>query len=69
VSAGRVGAVLGAALARAGHAVTGAAAVSRASLRRVDDLLPDVPVRPPDQVAAAADLVLLALPEIGRAHV
>ncbi|WP_424190380.1 Rossmann-like and DUF2520 domain-containing protein [Actinokineospora sp. G85] len=63
VSAGRVGAVLGAALARAGHTVTAAAAVSRASLRRADDLLPDVPILPPDQVVARADLVLLALPD------
>ncbi|OLR89757.1 Rossmann-like and DUF2520 domain-containing protein [Actinokineospora bangkokensis] len=63
VSAGRVGAVLGAALARAGHTVAATAAVSRASLRRAEDLLPGVPVRPPDEVAAAADLVLLALPD------
>ncbi|MGW5050551.1 Rossmann-like and DUF2520 domain-containing protein [Actinokineospora sp. NPDC004072] len=63
VSAGRVGAVLGAALARAGHTVAAAAGVSRASLLRAETLLPDVPVRPPDEVAAVADLVLLALPD------
>ncbi|MGX7825690.1 Rossmann-like and DUF2520 domain-containing protein [Actinokineospora sp. 24-640] len=63
VSAGRVGAVLGAALARAGHTVTAASGVSRASLLRAEALLPEVPIRPPDEVAAAADLVLLALPD------
>lgn len=63
ISAGRVGSVLGAALARAGHAVSAVAAVSRDSLRRAEDLLPDVPVLPPPEVAAAADLVLLAVPD------
>lgn len=63
VSAGRVGAVLGAALARAGHTVTGVSAVSRESLRRAETLLPGVPVRPPDEVVRDAGLVLLALPD------
>ncbi|GGP35797.1 Rossmann-like and DUF2520 domain-containing protein [Saccharothrix coeruleofusca] len=63
ISAGRVGSVLGAALARAGHVVSAASAVSRESLRRVDELLPDVPVLPPPEVAAGADLVLLAVPD------
>jgi predicted short-subunit dehydrogenase-like oxidoreductase (DUF2520 family) len=63
VSAGRVGAVLGAALARAGHTVAAVSGVSRASLLRAEDLLPDVPLLPPDAVAAAADLVLLAIPD------
>ncbi|MET0135892.1 MAG: DUF2520 domain-containing protein [Kibdelosporangium sp.] len=63
VSAGRVGAVLGAALARAGHAVVAASGVSRDSVRRADDLLPGVPLLPPDEVVSKADLVLLALPD------
>ncbi|SES06106.1 Rossmann-like and DUF2520 domain-containing protein [Actinokineospora terrae] len=63
VSAGRVGAVLGAALTRAGHTVTAVSAVSRESLRRAEQLLPDAAVLPPDQVAAIADLVLLAIPD------
>ncbi|WP_344931417.1 Rossmann-like and DUF2520 domain-containing protein [Saccharopolyspora gregorii] len=63
VSAGRVGAVLGAALARAGHEVVAVSAVSDASLRRAEELLPAVPVRPPDEVADAADLVVLAVPD------
>jgi predicted short-subunit dehydrogenase-like oxidoreductase (DUF2520 family) len=63
VGAGRVGSVLGAALARAGHQVVAVSAVSDASLRRVERLLPGTPVMPPDEVAAAADLVLLAVPD------
>jgi predicted short-subunit dehydrogenase-like oxidoreductase (DUF2520 family) len=63
VSAGRVGSVLGAALARAGHVVVAASGVSKASVRRAEELLPDVPLLPPDEVAARADLVLLAVPD------
>jgi predicted short-subunit dehydrogenase-like oxidoreductase (DUF2520 family) len=58
-----VGSVLGAALARAGHVVSAVSAVSRDSLRRAEELLPDVPVRPAPDVAASADLVLLAVPD------
>src|SRR4051812_28350030 len=63
VSAGRVGAVLGAALAAAGHHVVATSGVSRASLRRAAELLPDVPLLPPDEVVSGADLVLLAVPD------
>jgi predicted short-subunit dehydrogenase-like oxidoreductase (DUF2520 family) len=63
VSAGRVGAVLGAALARAGHTVVAASGVSADSVRRAEELLPGVPLLPPDEVVARADLVLLALPD------
>ena len=63
ISAGRVGSVLGAALARAGHHVVGVSAVSQASLRRAEDLLPDVPVLDPPAVARIADLLLLAVPD------
>lgn len=63
VSAGRVGSVLGAALTRAGHAVTAVSAVSDASVRRAEQLLPDAEILPPDEVARRADLVLLALPD------
>ena len=63
VGAGRVGAVLGAALARAGHHVTGVSAVSEASLERAATLLPGVPVRPIPEVVAGAHLVVLAVPD------
>jgi predicted short-subunit dehydrogenase-like oxidoreductase (DUF2520 family) len=63
ISAGRVGAVLGAALARSGHVVVATSGVSTASLRRAEDLLPDVPLLDPPEVAGRADLVLLAVPD------
>jgi predicted short-subunit dehydrogenase-like oxidoreductase (DUF2520 family) len=63
VSAGRVGSVLGAALARAGHTVVAAAGISAESHARAERLLPGVPLKPPDEVVAAADLVLLAVPD------
>jgi predicted short-subunit dehydrogenase-like oxidoreductase (DUF2520 family) len=63
ISAGRVGAVLGSALRRAGHGVVAVSGVSDASLRRAEELLPGVPVSPPDEVAARADLVLLSVPD------
>jgi predicted short-subunit dehydrogenase-like oxidoreductase (DUF2520 family) len=58
VGAGRVGAVLSAAL----HVVA-AAGESDASLRRMAELLPGVPRRKPTDVAKAADLLLLAVPD------
>jgi predicted short-subunit dehydrogenase-like oxidoreductase (DUF2520 family) len=63
ISAGRVGAVLGAALTRAGHRVAGVAAVSDASRRRAAQLLPEAEIRPADAVAHDADLLLLAVPD------
>ena len=63
ISAGRVGSVVGAALARAGHTVVAASGISAASQARADRLLPGVPLEQPDRVAAAADLVLLAVPD------
>ena len=63
VGAGRVGAVLGAALAAAGHDVVAAAGLSTASAERAARLLPGVPLLPADEVVAAADLVVLAVPD------
>lgn len=63
VGAGRVGSVLGAALAGAGHEVVAVSAVSEDSLRRAAELLPGIPVRPVPDVVEAADLVLLAVPD------
>ncbi|WP_344182244.1 Rossmann-like and DUF2520 domain-containing protein [Kribbella lupini] len=63
IGAGRAGSALGAALASAGHPVTGVSARSRASLDRAAHLLPHAPVMPPDQVAGRADVVLLAVPD------
>lgn len=63
VGVGRVGAVFGAALARAGHDIVAASGVSKQSLRRADRLLPGVPIRQPTDVVAAADFVLLTVPD------
>ncbi|WP_370288571.1 Rossmann-like and DUF2520 domain-containing protein [Nocardioides sp.] len=63
VGAGRVGAVLAAALRRAGHDVVAAAGESDASRRRAADLLPGVPLAKPSDVARAVDLLLLTVPD------
>ncbi|HET6876198.1 MAG TPA: DUF2520 domain-containing protein [Jatrophihabitans sp.] len=63
IGVGRVGATLGAALARAGHEIVAASAVSDESRRRAAQLLPGAELLPPDETAAAADLVLLAVPD------
>lgn len=63
VGAGRVGAVLGAALGRAGHEVVAVSGVSEASRSRAAALLPGVPVLPVDDVVRRADLALLTVPD------
>ena len=63
VGAGRVGAVLGAALAAAGHDVVAAAGLSTASAERAARLLPGTPLLPTDEVVRASDLVVLAVPD------
>jgi len=63
IGAGRVGSVLGAALARVGHDVVAATGVSSESVRRARRLLPGVPLLPADEAAARADLVLLTVPD------
>ena len=63
VSAGRVGAVLGAALAVARHVVVATSGVSDRSVRRAEELLPGAPLLAPDEVVARSDLVLLAVPD------
>ena len=63
VGTGRAGSVLGAALARAGHIVVAAYAVSDLSRLRADALLPGVPLVPVHDVLSASDLVLLTVPD------
>ena len=60
VGAGRVGAVLGAALRTAGHEVV---AVSTRDHARAERFLPGVPVLSPQEVADRAELLLLAVPD------
>lgn len=63
VGTGRVGPALGAALQLAGHRVVAASGVSAVSRRRAEALLPGVRLVSPPQVLAAADLVLLTVPD------
>lgn len=63
VGVGRVGGTLGAALTRAGHEVVAASGVSVQSRERAERMLPGVPILPVDETVAAADLVLLAVPD------
>lgn len=63
IGAGRVGAVLAAALRAAGHDVVAAAGESDASRHRLAALLPGVPRLKPTDVARAADVLLLTVPD------
>ncbi len=63
IGAGRVGAVLGAALRNAGHTVTGVHAVSEASRIRAEALLPDVPVLEVPEILRRSEMVLFAVPD------
>ena len=63
VGAGRAGTAMAAALARAGHRVVAASAVSQASLDRISRSLPGTRVARPEEVVEAAGLVLLTVPD------
>ncbi|MER5782224.1 DUF2520 domain-containing protein [Streptomyces mobaraensis] len=63
VGAGRVGPALAASLRLAGHRPVAVSGVSDASLRRAAEILPGVPVVPPAEVLARAELVLLTVPD------
>jgi len=63
VGAGRVGAVLSAALRAAGHEIVAAAGESAASRGRIDELLPGVRRAKPTDVSRSCDLLLLTVPD------
>jgi predicted short-subunit dehydrogenase-like oxidoreductase (DUF2520 family) len=63
VGAGRVGAVLAAALRAAGHEIVAVAGESPASRTRIATLLPGVGVDKPTAVARSCDLLLLTVPD------
>ena len=69
IGAGRVGAVLAAALESAGHHVVAAAGESDASRSRIADLLPGTTPAKPTDVARASDLLLLTVPDDMLANV
>jgi predicted short-subunit dehydrogenase-like oxidoreductase (DUF2520 family) len=63
VGAGRAGTALGAALARAGHEVVAASAVSDASVRRARANFPGAVITEPSEVIRLAGLALLTVPD------
>lgn len=63
IGAGRVGPVLGAALAGAGHAITGISAVSESSRDRAEAMLPAVPILDIPSIIERSELVILAVPD------
>ncbi|WP_166874903.1 MULTISPECIES: Rossmann-like and DUF2520 domain-containing protein [unclassified Salinibacterium] len=63
IGAGHVGPILGAALAGAGHALTGISAVSAASRERAEAILPNVPILTVPEVIERSELVILAVPD------
>src|ERR1700722_11435714 len=63
IGPGRVGTALARALARAGHEITAASAVSAASKQRVRDNFARAELTDPASVLEAADLVLLTVPD------
>ncbi len=62
IGAGRVGPVLGRALAGAGHALVGVSAISEASRERAEAMLPGVPVLDVPALVERSELVILAVP-------
>ena len=63
VGAGRVGAVLAAALQAAGHEISAVAGESDASRTRIETLLPGIHVDKPTAVAKSCDVLLLTVPD------
>jgi predicted short-subunit dehydrogenase-like oxidoreductase (DUF2520 family) len=63
VGAGRAGTALGAALARAGHEIVAASAVSDASVRRARANFPGAVITEPGEVIRRAGLALLTVPD------
>jgi predicted short-subunit dehydrogenase-like oxidoreductase (DUF2520 family) len=63
IGLGRVGSALALALQRAGHEVVAVSGVSAATRKRADRLFPDVDVLPAEEVARAATLLLLTVPD------
>lgn len=63
IGVGRAGSALGAALARAGHPVIAAHAVSERSRDRAAAVLPDAELVAVEEVVARTELVLLAVPD------
>jgi predicted short-subunit dehydrogenase-like oxidoreductase (DUF2520 family) len=62
IGAGKVGPVIGAALASAGHAIVGISAISESSRERADAMLHGVPILEIPAIVERSELVILAVP-------
>lgn len=69
ISAGKVGVAVGQALSRAGHRVVGIAARSVQSQQRANLRLPEAPILPIADVAARAELIVIAVSDPAIADV
>ncbi len=63
VGAGKVGSALAAQFRLAGYPLVGVSGRSETSRLRIDTVLPGVPVLDPAEIAAAADILVLAVPD------
>lgn len=63
IGAGKVGPILGAALAGAGHAIVGISAISEQSRERAEAILPGAPILDVDVLVERSELVILAVPD------
>lgn len=63
IGMGHVGPVIASALRAVGHEARAVSASSDLSRERAEAMLPGVPFLPPDELAAACDLVFLAVPD------
>lgn len=63
ISGGKVGAVVGAALRSVGHEIVGVYASSPASIERCEAMLPGVPSASVEEIFAASEAVVLAVPD------
>jgi predicted short-subunit dehydrogenase-like oxidoreductase (DUF2520 family) len=63
IGAGRVGAVLAAALRSAGHPIVAVAGETAGSRTRAETILPGVPVAKPTAVARSCEILLLTVPD------
>lgn len=63
IGAGKVGPVLGAALAGAGHAIVGISALSPESRDRAEAMLPGAPILEVETIVERSELVIIAVPD------
>ena len=63
IGTGKVGAVIGAALRGAGHAIVGVTGGSEATLDRAEAMLPGIPILEVEEILERAELVIFTVPD------